>query len=588
MNPMSVLMVVILGVTTLLPYVPALTCHRARIQTVRNVTELPLEWEKGERTCEVGEGCQDSVMLLYNGPQINLVVIKGCIKVEDQEPRVTWLKTGPGLSIVTYTHVCRHRDFCNDAKSTEIFEDLPTTTVPGSLRCPFCLSNDSCEDAPEQVCPAGSTHCYDGVLRLRGGGIVSDLKVQGCMSESQSDCNLLNGTQTIGSIKVSEDCGLQLVAEALKCQHGTLESVQDISDLPLQWTAGQKTCDVGEGCQDTLVMIENGEQVNLVLTKGCTTAEDQEAKVTEHRTGPGLSVTSYTRVCREKDFCNDLSTTIPLWTPPLVTAPGTTRCPLCFSAQACENAPEQVCPAGSMHCYNGVLRFWGGGIISNRKVQGCMSQPGCNLLNGTQRIGPVSVNEDCSPLSNPTGQKSALLGSKGCSSPGTQNSVGVSTFSQSPGMLVASYTRFCSSHLCNEANSSSILLSILPRPNVRPPGAVQCPVCVQLSLSCSGNTSSVTCPQGATHCYKGDILLSGGGLSSIVSIQGCMAPPIKSLLGDSKTIGIFSAKEITNFHHEDEYNENPIFDDASASSLAWVLGLLALLSSLWAGICPLC
>ncbi|XP_034368848.1 LOW QUALITY PROTEIN: CD177 antigen-like [Arvicanthis niloticus] len=622
----------LLGVTTLLPCIPGLTCHRSRIQTTRNMAELPLEWEMGEETCEVGEGCQDWVMLVYNGPQINSVVIKGCIQVEDQEPRVTWLRTGPGLSIVTYTHVCRHSDFCNDVNSTEIFENLPTPTVPGSLRCPLCLSNEGCENAPEQVCPAGSTHCYDGVLRLRGGGIVSDLKVQGCMFESQSDCDLFNGTQTIGSINVYEDCGFQLAAEALKCQHGTLETVKDISELPFQWTASQKTCDVGEGCQDTLMIIENGEQVNLVLTKGCTTAEDQEAKVTEHRTGPGLSVTSYTRVCREKDFCNDLSTTAPLWTPPLVTAPGTTRCPLCFSAQACENAPEQVCPAGSTHCYNGFLRLRGGGIISYRKVQGCMSQPGCNLLNGTQKIGPVNLSEDCSPLSYPltcywevmfklgngfaeeavawsslgsqvcepdeicqetlllidVGQKSALLGSKGCSSLGTEDSVGVSIFSQPPGMLVASYTRFCPSRLCNDANSSSVLLNILPHPNVPPPGAVQCPVCVQLLGSCLNNTYSVTCPQGATHCYKGDIELQGGGLFSTVSVQGCMAPPLKSLLGDSKTIRIFSAKEISHFRYEDEYNENPIFSGASASSLAWMLGPKVLLSSLCAGICLLC
>lgn len=66
--------------------------------------------------------------LLGPGPQINSVVIKGCVQVEDQEPRVTWLRTGPGLSIVTYTHVCRHGDFCNDVNSTEIFENLPTPT----------------------------------------------------------------------------------------------------------------------------------------------------------------------------------------------------------------------------------------------------------------------------------------------------------------------------------------------------------------------------------------------------------------------------------------------------------------------------
>eukprot|EP00073_Rattus_norvegicus_P011258 NP_001178877.1 CD177 antigen precursor [Rattus norvegicus] len=817
MNPMPVL--TLLGVSTLLPCVPALICQRGRIQTVRNESELPLEWGTGEKACEVGEGCQDVVMLLHNGPLINLVIIKGCIKAEDQEPRVTWLSTGPGLSVVSYTHVCRHGDLCNNASSTRILEDLSTPTVPGSLRCPLCLSNNDCENAPEQVCPVGSiycyngvlrlrgegirtnlkvqgcmaqpgcnllngttavgtldmsencglqlgpqaldcnsasldivkdvsdlhlswttgwktceadegcyetvmliqngqeihmaltkgctssvnreaqltrhrtgpgisivsyvhvcrngdfcndlsstetlwipppdtvpgtlrcphclstrdcenapeqvcpegTHCYNGVLRLRGGGFISDLKVQGCtsQSQSQSDCNLLNGIQTIGPIKLHESCGFHL--ESLKCQHGTLEAVQHISKLPLQWTAEQKTCNVGEGCQDTLVIIENGEHVNLVLTKGCTAAEDHKAKVTEHRTGPGLAVISYTRVCREKDLCNDLSTTVPLWAPPPVTAPGNTRCPLCFTAQACENAPEQFCPAGSTHCYSGVLSLRGGEIISKLKVQGCMSQPGCNLLNGTQKIGPVDVSEDCSPRSNSltchrgtmlkigngfaekavewtplssqvcepdeicqetlllidVGQKSALLGSKGCSSLGAQNDVGVSIFSRPPGMVVASYTRFCSSNLCNAASSTSVLLSNLPRPEVLPPGSVKCPVCVQLFRSCFQTSDFVTCPRGATHCYRGDIALRGGGLSSTLSIQGCMASPVKSLLGNSKTIGILSAKESSENERGDEDDEKPLLDGASASSPASMLGLLVLLSSLCAGICPL-
>lgn len=185
------------------------------------------------------------------------------------------------------------------------------------------------------------------------------------------------------------------------------------------------------------------------------------------------------------------------------------------------------------------------------------------------------------------GQKSALLGSKGCSSLGAQNDVGVSIISRPPGMLVASYTRFCSSHLCNAASSSSVLLSVLPRPEVLPPGDVQCPVCVQLFGSCFQMSNFVTCPRGATRCYKGEIALQGGGLSSTVSIQGCMASSAKSLLGDSKSIGIFSAKEISEQEHEDA-DERPMLDDASGSSLASMLGLLTLLSSLWAGICPLC
>lgn len=52
---------------------------------------------------------------------------------------------------------------------------------------------------------------------------------------------------------------LFLAEEALKCQYGTLEITRNVSQLPFQWTAGQTTCGVGEGCQDTLMMIENGE-----------------------------------------------------------------------------------------------------------------------------------------------------------------------------------------------------------------------------------------------------------------------------------------------------------------------------------------
>ncbi|XP_011248991.1 CD177 antigen isoform X3 [Mus musculus] len=631
MNSIPVL--TLLGVTALLPCVPALTCQKSSAQAVRNVAELPLRWwGAGEKTCEVSEGCQDLIMLLYNGPKVNLVIIKGCTEVEDQEPKVIWLRTGPGLSVVSYTRVCRHGDLCNDVNSTKILEELPTPTgasVPGSLRCPLCLSNDSCENAPEQVCPVGSTHCYDGVLRLRGDGIRTNLKVQGCMA--QPDCNLLNGTQAIGTLYMSENCDL-IGPQALDCNSGSLETVRNVSDLHLSWTTGWQTCEAGEGCYETVMLIQNGHEFHMVLTKGCTRDMNKKARLTRHRTGPGISIVSYVHVCRDRDFCNDLSTTDPLWTPPPDTELGTLRCRHCLSTGSCVSASELVCPAGSTHCYSGVLSLRGGGIISDLKVQGCMSQPGCNLLNGTQTIGPVDVSERCSPPSETTelscyrgvmfelgngfaeepvkwtapgsqvcapdeicqetlllidvGQKSAFLGSKGCSSPGAQDNIGVSIFSRLPGMLVASYTKFCSSHLCNGADSSSVLLSILPRPDVPPPGDVQCPMCVELFGSCK-STDSVTCPRGATHCYKGDIALQGGGLTTRVSIQGCMAPPIKPLLGDSKTIGIFSAEESSNYRHEDDVTSAPSLAWTLRLS-AWMLGLSALLSSLYAGICPLC
>ncbi|XP_008569180.1 PREDICTED: CD177 antigen [Galeopterus variegatus] len=375
--------------------------------------------------------------------------------------------------------------------------------------------------------------------------------------------------------------------QALVCQWGTLQFVRNVSDMPLQWTAGQQSCEIGWGCQDTLMFIENGPQVNLVLSKSCTQAEDQEAQVTHHRAGPGLSVVSYTHVCRQKDFCNDLSTTAPLWAPPLPTEPGPVRCPVCFPTFGCpEDAAEQICPAGYTHCYNGVLQLRGANISTNLKVQGCMSQPGCNLLNGTRKIGPIDVSESCNAkdflfchrgvtlqikanltqepaewttssyqmcgagevcqetlLLIDVGYRSLLLGSKGCSKAGVPDSQTVSIHSGPLGVLVASYVRYCSSDYCNRASTSSVLLNALPHPAAPAPGDLRCPVCVQLSGSCLPNSNYATCPNGTTHCYNGHINLRGGGVTSTLSVQGCMAPSSISLLNHTRNIGAFSVKE---------------------------------------------
>uniref|UniRef100_Q8N6Q3-2 Isoform 2 of CD177 antigen n=1 Tax=Homo sapiens TaxID=9606 RepID=Q8N6Q3-2 len=184
--------------------------------------------------------------------------------------------------------------------------------------------------------------------------------------------------------------------QALLCQFGTVQHVWKVSDLPRQWTPKNTSCDSGLGCQDTLMLIESGPQVSLVLSKGCTEAKDQEPRVTEHRMGPGLSLISYTFVCRQEDFCNNLVNSLPLWAPQPPADPGSLRCPVCLSMEGClEGTTEEICPKGTTHCYDGLLRLRGGGIFSNLRVQGCMPQPGCNLLNGTQEIGPVGMTENC-------------------------------------------------------------------------------------------------------------------------------------------------------------------------------------------------
>ncbi|XP_010850837.1 PREDICTED: CD177 antigen isoform X1 [Bison bison bison] len=410
-------------------------------------------------------------------------------------------------------------------------------------------------------------------------------------------------------------------ARALNCYSGVAETIKNVSEQPFRWTTSQVNCGEGLGCQEMVLITQNDPLLYLVLIKGCTQAANQEARVTDHRAGPGLSIVSYTRVCRE-NLCNDLSTSLPLWTPLRPTVPGSVRCPVCLSREGCLSAPEMTCPAKSSHCYNGVLQLTagdppGGSSTSILKVQGCVSQAGCNLLNGTQEVGPISLWETCIPKGaltcyrgimlqmspnlsqdpvdwsttteqqcNPgevcqetlllidVGPRSILLGSKGCSQVNIQ---GDFMHSRPPGVLVASYARVCSSDYCNSAASSSVLVNALPRPAPPAPGHLQCPVCLALG-SCS-QSSNVMCPKGTSHCYKGQIFFRGGGLTAPVDIQGCVAHPSSTLLGRRWSIGVFTVTETREGGTE---VDEPLISSGAAPgpSLAWAVGLAL---ALWCG-----
>ncbi|XP_054528903.1 CD177 antigen-like [Pan troglodytes] len=141
------------------------------------------------------------------------------------------------------------------------------------------------------------------------------------------------------------------------------------------------------------------------------------------------------------------------------------------------------------------------------------------------------------------GLTSTLESTKSCSAVGAQNSQKTTIHSAPPGVLVASYTHFCSSDLCNSASSSSVRLNSLPPQAAPVPGDRQCPTCVQPLGTCSSGSPRMTCPRGATHCYDGYIHLSGGGLITRMSIQGYVAQPSSSLLNHTRQIGIFSVCE---------------------------------------------
>ncbi|XP_027943831.1 CD177 antigen isoform X3 [Eumetopias jubatus] len=359
--------------------------------------------------------------------------------------------------------------------------------------------------------------------------------------------------------------------QALICQRGTDNSLRNVSELPLEWTTGVEECEDGWGCQDTLILIENGPQVYVVINKGCTPVADQDVLIREHSAGPGLTVLSYTRVCREKDKCNSMSTSLPLWTLPSTAGPSSLRCPVCLSTEDCKSATELTCPAGSTHCYRGAIRLREGDSFSILRVQGCTSQAGCNLLNGIQKIGPIEMREDCSPGATgfPDGcnlrerqlsKVTAIFSWRGCKKGGAIEQDG-----------------------CNGASNTNVLLNSLPRPAAPAPGNLQCPICVNIFGSCPENPKTIICPNGTTHCYSGYIKIQGGGIHSELNIQGCVTQASSSLLNDARKIGVFSVIETS-----EEELEDLILQAGAAPVplLAWVVGL-GLSLAVWCGM-PLC
>uniref|UniRef100_A0A8C6QMH5 CD177 antigen-like n=2 Tax=Nannospalax galili TaxID=1026970 RepID=A0A8C6QMH5_NANGA len=82
---------------------------------------------------------------------------------------------------------------------------------------------------------------------------------------------------------------------------------------------------------------------------------------------------------------------------------------------------------------------------------------------GTQKTDSREICQETLLLID-VGERSVLVGSKGSSSAGAQDSRAVTIHSQGSGVVAASYVQYCSSDLCNEANSSSVLLESLPLP----------------------------------------------------------------------------------------------------------------------------
>ncbi|XP_051847380.1 CD177 antigen [Antechinus flavipes] len=400
---------------------------------------------------------------------------------------------------------------------------------------------------------------------------------------------------------------------ALVCLKGYLIHVADRSKFPITWSVNlNETCQTGERCQETLILLESGNQIAVIISHGCTSAQAHEAKDIQHRAPPGVTIASLTKVCHS-DLCNDLDSTVPLWTiePTNPPAPGGLQCPACMSLHSCgPEAPLVTCPAGAAHCYSGSIRLLGGQLSHSLQVQGCVPHDDCQLLNGTRTIGPIALRERCQAsgaltcyqglflyfgqnlreqpqnlvaesevicevgevcqetvLFIESGPNGIILGSKGCISPesvsSSPNKIGP------PGIIIASHTRLCDSNLCNNISSTASVVKPDP-PADSAPGHLLCETCVTLGSYCFTGPP-FTCPKGTSRCYEGTLLLSGGGFSSDLTIRGCAPPNPRDckLLGEIQAFGPMNVSEDCRKPSWDQFYFNRV---SATAAPAWAVG----------------
>ncbi|XP_038623419.1 CD177 antigen-like [Tachyglossus aculeatus] len=199
-RPSTILLLGLLGVTLTLQGARALNCYRGNSFYLGK--GIPSRSEPSNDTCESGMRCQESVIIIQAGPQVLSLNNKGCTSREVQEPQVTRHIRPPGLVVTSYSQVC-NSDFCNNLKDTSQFfsEADPGVPSPQGLMCPTCVGLGTSCSSGLVPCPAGTSHCYDGNINVKG-SFSSAVSVKGCVQKS---CRLLlPGTQAIGELGTQE------------------------------------------------------------------------------------------------------------------------------------------------------------------------------------------------------------------------------------------------------------------------------------------------------------------------------------------------------------------------------------------------
>ncbi|XP_021519868.1 ly6/PLAUR domain-containing protein 4 [Meriones unguiculatus] len=223
----------LLEALSLLPCTEALLCYEATASAFRAVTLHNWKWLLlRSMVCKLREGCEETVVYIETGASRGILSFKGCTTALSHSPQVSYLVAPPGVSIASYSHICRSY-LCNNLTNLEPFVRFKASQTKSialsSKKCPTCLGKHDADCLPSFVttepCPYVASSCFSSTLTFQAGNLNTTFLVMGCARDSGK---ILADFQRIGSIKVTEVVNIiekSQVAGAGHCIRGPSWSV---------------------------------------------------------------------------------------------------------------------------------------------------------------------------------------------------------------------------------------------------------------------------------------------------------------------------------------------------------------------------
>ncbi|KAF0878894.1 LYPD4 protein, partial [Crocuta crocuta] len=206
----AVQLLCLLGAICALPWAGALLCYEATSSLFRAVSLHNWKWLlMRSMVCKLSEGCEETLVFIEAGEgKRGVVGFKGCSPASSYPPQVSYLVSPPGLSIASYSRVCRSY-LCNNLTNLDPFVKLkanaPRSTAFSSRSCPTCVGEHSKDCLPNFVttdsCPYDASQCYSSTLKFQAGFLNATFLLMGCARGHQK---LLADFHHIGTIRVTE------------------------------------------------------------------------------------------------------------------------------------------------------------------------------------------------------------------------------------------------------------------------------------------------------------------------------------------------------------------------------------------------